>query len=340
MARENRGTRDNIYKRGNRWYIRFWHNGQEIRRSAGTTKHNAQVLLAQLRKDAERENVGLPKQSRMTFREWSERFMAERTALRSYRRDEWCMVQLVQRFGRLRLLEITRARVEAFQRDEHERGLANATVNRSVALLRRALNRAVELGEIEFNPIAKIKQLREAAPRLPTLSFEEERQLLEQLDDTAGFVVQLALETAARLGEMMALTWRNIDLDAATMTIEDSKSGSGRVVPLSPTAIETLRPRRALPAANVVIGIKGKPIRGHAVTQRTRRAFREMGREDLRFHDLRHVAASRLLAAGASLPEVAAMLGHKTMIIAARYAHPNADRMRELVARIRAKSER
>ena len=70
------------------------------------------------------------------------------------------------------------------------------------------------------------------------------------------------------------------------------------------------------------------------VNHAMQRAVKKIGSEDLRFHDLRHIAGTRLLASGASLPEVASFLGHKTLSIARRYAHVTQNRLRDLVSRM------
>ncbi|MFH1529192.1 MAG: tyrosine-type recombinase/integrase [Pseudomonadota bacterium] len=68
------------------------------------------------------------------------------------------------------------------------------------------------------------------------------------------------------------------------------------------------------------------------------RATKKIGRVGFRFHDLRHIAGSRLLAEGASLPEVASILGHKTLSIARRYAHVTQTRLRDPISKVPASS--
>ncbi len=141
--------------------------------------------------------------------------------------------------------------------------------------------------------------------------------------------------------------------------VEDSKSGESRRVPLHPSLVDELRTRRALveaailarvngdelaarrefPDAFVVAMPSGLPPEASSISHAFKRAARKIGRPDLRWHDTRHLAGSALLGTGASLPEVAAMLGHKTLVMSKRYAHVNPSRLRDLVARMPAPAE-
>jgi integrase len=212
-----------------------------------------------------------------------------------------------------------------------------ATVNREVACLRKLLAFAVEQGELDVNPIAGIKLFSEAAGRIPKFEPEDERLLLAALPVWMQRVVRIAILTGCRQGEILALRWRHVDFKASTLTIEDSKSGESRRVPMHPALAMELKERRGTPNGFVVSVVSGDPPtehspEAHSVSQAFRRAVRKMGRPDLRFHDLRHVAGSRLLATGASLPEVAATLGHKTLAMSKRYTHVSPVRLASLIA--------
>jgi integrase len=141
----------------------------------------------------------------------------------------------------------------------------------------------------------------------------------------------MALHTGARANELLQAKWRDIDLERGLWTIPDSKNLSPRTVPLNSELFELLKPLQGLPEAYVVTR-NGKPIPVEDLSKAFKRAVRRVGRGDLRFHDLRHIFASRLLANGASLPEIAALLGHKTLSISARYSHTSPERLRALVS--------
>ena len=329
----NDGSRDNIYKRGDSWYVRFSIDGQEYRRSAGRSRDAAQVLLAKLRKDAERGRVGLPKRCQRTLDDFESDYMKWAKAhKRSWPRDQRSLDMLTDTLGHFRLGDLSITRVEGYMRSRR-RKVSAATVNREVACLRKLLNLAVERGELDENPIKGIKLFQEAPGRQPTLTTEDERKLLAACKlPYLKLSVQLALLTGCRLGELLALNWKHVDFENAILVVEDSKSGDSRRVPLHPAAAALLEPDRGTPAGFVIKMADGEQPLPHSVTVAFRRAVKRAGLTDLRFHDLRHIAGSRLLAAGASLPEVASMLGHKTLVMARRYAHTDWNRLSSLVA--------
>jgi integrase len=282
----------------------------------------------------------------------------------------------------LRLHEITKARAEEYMRDrrrvetarsvshreafERRRGrgevprntkapapqsLSPASVNREIACLRKLLSFAVDMGELEANPLSRIRLFREPPGRIPTIEPEDKRQLLSALPEWMRPIARLAMMTGCRQSEILALRWKHVDLSAGTLTVEDSKSGDARRVPLHPALADELRERRGLPDGWVVdmperphrnpkTGRPMEPTRSPtSISHAFRNAARKIGRPDLRFHDLRHVCGSDLLATGANLPEVAAMLGHRTLVMAKRYSHANPVRLASLVAAMPAPPE-
>lgn len=142
-----------------------------------------------------------------------------------------------------------------------------------------------------------------------------------------GLLIRLALETAARLGELLALEWRDIDAGRRVAVLRGvggrgTKNGDeSRAVPLSSAALVVLQELQALP-----LGIDGRVFYWWAgsdsFNKTWRRACACAGIEDLRFHDLRHEATSRLFEKGVfEGVEVAAITGHKTLQMLKRYTH-------------------
>ncbi len=374
--------RGGIMLRNGRWYARIKVKGKQRWKSAPTQK-DAQILLGRMREDASRDRMGFGKVQRTTLKEYAPRFLAwAKLHKRSWKRDELYLGPLVDALGHYRLSELTRARIEdymaqrrkvesvsslrareAFERARkagtigrtakapEPRPLAPATVNREAALIRRLLNLAVEQGELQTNPAKGVRLYREAPGRVPALEAVDEAALFAALPGWMRPILRIALLTGMRQGEILALRWRNVDFDAGTFTVEDSKSGEARRVPLHPALADDLRPRRGPPDDFVAAmpcrtrlhketGAPLPPVRDpHSVSQAFRRAARAIGRPDLCFHSARHLHATRLLAAGASLPEVASQLGHKTLAIARRYAHVSPVRLAALVAAVPAPAE-
>jgi len=129
--------------------------------------------------------------------------------------------------------------------------------------------------------------------------------------------IRLAVETAMRRSELCGLRWEHVDLLARTAHLAHTKNGYARDVPLSSRAVELLRalPRRL---DGRVFG-----LRPDSVTQAFERAARRAGIDQLRFHDLRHEATSRL-ADVLQAHELAKVTGHRDMRMVLRYFHPRA----------------
>ena len=131
-------------------------------------------------------------------------------------------------------------------------------------------------------------------------------------------IITLALETAMRRGEIVAMQWDHINWGKATLHIPVTKTGRPRMIPLTPKAMGVLR---ALPQD----GQKVIPITGNAIRLAWERLKKSAGVTDLRFHDLRHEAISRFFEMGLSVPEVALISGHKDPRMLFRYTHLRAE---------------
>lgn len=343
----NKGLPQNITRRGNYYYVRLVVDGQERWKSAGKSIEAAQIILGRLREDAALGKLGLPKAQRMTVSQWLPSFMRwSKAHKRSWWRDEYATKRLEKFFGGFYLQDVTKQRAEAYARDRLQEVKA-ATVNRELSLMRRILSYAVEQGKLERNPLLGIKMLPEGAARQPILEPEDEERLTKACMPWLGFMIRLALATGCRQGEILALRWKHIDFDLGVVHVLESaarvegktitgptKSGESRRIPLNERILGELRSHRGLPEGWVVVKSDGIPPARTTVTREFRQAATKEGLGDLVFHDLRHVAATRLLAAGATLPEVQTYLGHKTLTMARRYAHTSWTRLQHLVEKM------
>ena len=128
-------------------------------------------------------------------------------------------------------------------------------------------------------------------------------------------IVALAVETAMRRGEILAIKKEHFDPVKRTLLIPESKNGRARTIPLSITAVELLN-------AHAIDGGRLFPISANAFRLAWERVKRRAGNVDLHFHDLRHEAISRLFEKGLSVPEVALISGHRDLRMLLRYTHP------------------
>jgi len=118
-----------------------------------------------------------------------------------------------------------------------------------------------------------------------------------------------------RRGEIVSLRWQDVNLSSRVAILRDTKNGDDRAVPLSTKAIETLSLEPRHTTGRVF------PIRGDSITQAFDRVCKKAGIENLRFHDLRHEATSRLFEFGLGIMEVSAVTGHKDLAMLKRYTH-------------------
>ncbi|WP_303672521.1 tyrosine-type recombinase/integrase [Vampirovibrio chlorellavorus] len=209
------------------------------------------------------------------------------------------------------------------------RQLSNATVIRYLASLSVCFSYAVEdLGWLDSNPIKEIKKPQPERGRVRFLSdVEQERLLIACQSSKCPYlytVVMLALLTGARYGEIMGLRWQDIDFERKTLLFEKTKNGERRsvaIVPLASQLLEALSKARRIDSPYVFARDDGKQPKD--IRKQWEKAVKEANLADFRIHDLRHTAASYLAMTGASMLEIADILGHKTLSMVKRYSHLN-----------------
>ena len=200
---------------------------------------------------------------------------------------------------------------------------------------------------IGANPMEGVSKLKENNARTRYLDDKGERSELARLLEACRIsesehlyaVVLLLLTTGARAQEALGLQWRDVDFDVGTVTFRHTKNGEIRVVALDDTVAELLRPRRGIGSALVFPGPRdrSKPA---DIRSAWETALRRAGIADFRVHDLRHTAASFLAMEGASLAELAGVLGHKTLAMVKRYSHLSPDHVARASAKIGARIAR
>lgn len=167
------------------------------------------------------------------------------------------------------------------------------------------------------NPVSgKIEMPSNGKPRDRRLTGDEGKQLLQHLSCEAKAVFEFAIETAMRRSEILGLEWKDIDLKIPCAYLHDSKNGEAGAVPLSRAAINILKERTRGVGATKVFQINQRELR-----KAWELARKAAGIPDLRFHDLRHEATSRLFEKGLNVMEAASVTRHKTLSMLKRYTH-------------------
>jgi site-specific recombinase XerD len=240
--------------------------------------------------------------------------------------------RIKQRFGALRLNEISRMELETFLMSMKAEGLAGATADHFIKQIRHMLNYAVQLEIMEKNPAARIRLLKEDNKVTRFLSPDELKRLVGVITTRKNCVVSelvlFLLSTGARLGEGLGARFGQVDFHNRVWTIpaSNSKSKRSRVVNLGTVAYDLLHRLHAARTQPVDRDefvfrsyITGEPIRSvHKVWETI---CRESKLENLRIHDLRHTYASMLAQEGHTLLEIKEQLGHQDITTTMRYTH-------------------
>ncbi len=206
-----------------------------------------------------------------------------------------------------------------------------ATVNRYLAALSHAFTVAVnEWMWLDDSPMRKVSKAKESRGRVRFLNEDERDALLEACKDSSSpylyMIVLLAISTGMRRGEIMNLEWKDINLEEGYLLLHHTKNNERRRIPLAGMALVALkdlkRTRQRLDTDLLFPSAKhGKDSSPVELNKHWLKAMEEAEIEDFRFHDLRHTAASYLAMSGATLAEIAEVLGHKTLAMVKRYAH-------------------
>ncbi|MHB1700891.1 MAG: site-specific integrase [Acidobacteriaceae bacterium] len=229
--------------------------------------------------------------------------------------------------ARLSLSAIDSTQIEALQAAWLGAGLAASTVVRRLAVLSHLYTTARKSWKIGgiANPVADVNKpkIRDARKRRAS---DDELARICAVSESAELpaIVQLLKLTAMRRGEVVALRWEFVDLDAQFVHLPHTKNGTARDVPLSTAAVALLR---SLPRD----GERVFNVRADAVTKAWARARERAGIKDLRLHDIRHEATTRLSKKLSNVLELAAVTGHKDLKMLQRYFNPSAS---ELAAKL------
>lgn len=203
-----------------------------------------------------------------------------------------------------------------------------STVVRYLAALSHALTIAIkEWGWLEDSPMRKVTKPTEPRGRVRFLDDQERALLLKACQESSNpylypaFV--LAISTGMRQGELMNLRWENICLTKGRITLNETKNGERRVVPLRGYALELLQTYALSRQQDIGLLFPSKedPQKPMDLRFPWEQALRIAGIKNYKWHDNRHSCASYILMNQGTLAEIAEVLGHKTLSMVKRYAH-------------------
>ncbi len=326
---------------GRVWWIEYYDHDKRLRRERiGPNKAAAEQRLREvLSTRAEGRYIRKSPDTQCHFKELAVWYLElpEVKAKRSYRRDRQSVGFLLAHFGERLLKDIAPATVESYKQkrltDTNYKGTTTkpATVNRELACLKTIFSKAVKNGKAEKNPCQGMKMLKENNERDRILSPDEYIRLLTESPPYLKLIIRLAYHTAMRLGEIINLTWGQMDLKEGFIKLspEDCKTNEGRFVPLNAELIEMFKGMpRGLPGAPVFLR-NGQRIT--SIREVFGAACRRAGIENFTFHDLRHTAINNWRLQGHDYFRIMAATGHKTLHVFKRYNTVSKDELKTLV---------
>ena len=327
-------TMHNVYLREKVWWIDFCYKGHRCREGIGPSKQEAKFALAKRRVQA-RENklFDVRKDPKEKFDSVAQKYL-ERHCVnkRSFERDKTSVRALGKCFGRKMFARITCQMVEKY-RDARKQEISNASVNRELACLKNMFNVAMSWGKATSNPVKGVKMLREPRGRLRVLSLQEEQSLLSACSAHLVPIVIMGVETGMRSGEMLSLRWEDVYLaeEGLYLTVRDSKNAEPRNIPISDRLLEVLK---GIERKSDYVFCKEDGQRYGRIVKGFRDAVKRAGIAYCRMHDCRHTFATRLVMSGTELVTLKELLGHKTLAMTVRYAHPTPERRVAAIKRL------
>lgn len=326
-----------VYKKGKNWYIDYYVKGRRKRRKIGPSKKLAQQVLQDVHvKMAKGEYLGVYDEKKIPFEEFGQQYLAYSKANKAWstynRRDRFSVAELNSFFGGRYLFDITPQLLEKYKADRLEK-VSPATVNRELACLKHMYTKAIEWGCLKTNPVKTVKLLKEPPGRLRYLRAEEVEVLVKSCHGYLRSIVMTALNTGMRRGEILALRWKDVDLENRKITVRNTKNNETRVIPVNKTLYEELLNLSKESGSEYVFSNgEGRPFGD--IKKGFSSALKRAGIEDFRFHDLRHTFGSHLVMQGVDLKTVQQLMGHKVIKMTMRYSHLSPEYVQEAIERL------
>ncbi len=313
------------------WYIRFRMNGKDKWESVGEvgiiTKTIAQRRLEERKRQVrlgQMDMIGSDIPTLNTFSQDYINYVRDVKKKRSWSRDKELLTSLCKYFGNKKLSEISPKDIEDYKLARLQE-VKPSTINRALACLKHLFNIAKRwkkfFGE---NPVSQVDFFEETKHIERVLTYEEENKLLQCSADHLKPIIICALNTGMRKGEILSLQWTDVDLENNLITIDatNTKSKKTKKIYINSKLRGILLELKLKSGGEdiVFLGQDSKPIK------RLRTSFdnacRRANIKELRFHDLRHTAATRMIENGANIVAVSKILGHSTLSMTMRYTHP------------------
>ena len=268
----------------------------------------------------------------ISFREAAQHYLKTHSIHKKIVRCETSRLKiLIERWGDIPVEQINKAAILELRDDLLSLGRSGETINHYFNTLSKLFQMLVGDWDLVIaNPIKGIKRMPPSHGRSKRVTSDIEKILLNSCNAISlsllSSIIKFAIQTGMRRGEIMGLTWADIDLPNRKAYLHQTKNGEPRQVPLTRQAMAVLETlsrdeERVFPMSMTCLRSQFERIKEHAKPKWDGKGSNPF--EDLRFHDLRHEALSRLSDIGLNVIELSHISGHKTLGMLKRYTHPS-----------------
>ena len=325
-----------IQKRNNTYRVRVYRVGNSALSKTFTSRVEAlkwaKFTEAQLTLSLH-EDERNPSGEEILFRDAAESYIKNHSIHKKIVRSETYRLRiLIKRWDGLTIPEVDKKAVLALRDELITNGRSNDTINHYFNTISKLFQMLSGEWDLEIaNPIKGIKRMPPPQGRSKRVHRVIENTLLNACDALSysllKSIIEFAIQTGMRRGEILGLSWGDLDLVERKAYLHTSKNGEPRQVPLTQRALDILK---ALPRdeSGIAFPMTVHDLRGQFNRARAyaKERWIDVGInpfDDLRFHDLRHEALSRLSDLGLNVIELSCISGHKTLGMLKRYTHPS-----------------
>ena len=274
--------------------------------------------------------------NKMTFSELAENYLQNSYSGKDPDAQRMKLNFWSKHIGKIYISEITTLDIFKVLNALHIR-LTNATINRYRAAASTVFSYACLHYELLRNPVKNIPSMPEDNNRVRFLSNDERKRLFHACRYSQWsklyLLVLTAVTTGARKGELLRLRWSDIDFERHTAYVLITKNCQPKVLPLTLSVINEMTIFK-LNKNSIIFNSEIKPDKAFCFNKHWKKALETAEIENFRFHDLRHTTASYLAQSGASLLEIAEVLGHKQISVTQRYSHLCIDHKLKLIKNV------
>lgn len=316
-----------VYKRGGKFGVDYYYQGKKIRRIVGTSKKQAEIIHGKIMAEiAEGKHMDIQKNVKITLSEFLKMYLNNHSVINNkpstHYRNSKIAKNLIEYFGDIKLYNINTLAIERYKKARYDKGIKQATINRELALFKAVLNKAKQW-KVLHTALPVIKLFKVDNGRIRYLSEEEYIKLIEVSPDILKSKIIIAVNTGLRIGELVSLKWKDVDMKQEIITVSDTKNNETRYVDINKVVAEVLSKIEKTSEGEYVFagGKENSHISASYISHLFAKTAKKVGIQGCTFHDTRHTFASWLVMQGANLKTVQELMGHKDFKMTLRYAH-------------------